>query len=75
MKKKISWIDFRLNKPKQITFAVVSNEKGFMINGTIRAMYFPKYDVWNLYDPNYRESVTIEVTHYIPIPDAPLIKT
>jgi hypothetical protein len=66
-----NWIDFRKEKPKQDTVAIVFNEKGFMCGTTIRAIYHASYDVWCIYDLRYRESITLEVTHYLPIPNPP----
>ena len=68
-----SWIDFRQQKPKEMITAIVFNEKGFMSGQCVIALYYPNYDVWYLYDPNYRESLTLEVTHYLPIPTPPIL--
>lgn len=70
-----SWKRFSDEKPKEITIALVCNEKGFMCQGTIRAIYYPDYDVWLLYEPLRGESITLEVSHYFPVPTTPrLIK-
>ena len=66
-----TWIDFRKEKPGESITAIVFNEKGFMCGQCVIATYYPNYDVWCLYDPNYRESLTLEVTHYLPIPIPP----
>jgi len=61
------WISFINTKPKDDTFALVTNNKGWM--GIIKAYYHTGYDVWVLEDPNYRQTITLEVTHYLPIPE------
>ena len=68
-----AWIDFREKKPECDITAIVFNEKGHMSGGCVHAIYYTVYDVWCLYDPNYRESLTLEVTHYLPIPKTPKI--
>jgi len=65
----MEWTLFKENKPKRITIAVVCNIKGWMTN--VLATYHPEYDTWVLYDPNYRNAVTLEVTHYAEIPYYP----
>ena len=72
----MNWIDFRKEKPKKDITAIVFNEKGYMNGVGVIGMYSVNYDVWNLYDPNYRESLTLEVTHYLPIinPQKTLLK-
>lgn len=63
------WKDFRLEKPKETTIAVVFNEKGFM--SMVMAIYHPHYDVWQEHDPGSRTSYTLEVTHYFEIHPEP----
>lgn len=65
------WISVKDRLPESDICALVVNDKGFMIGGTVVALYSRTYNVWRLYDPNYRESVTLEVSHYIPIPAVP----
>jgi len=62
----MSWIDFRIEKPKTDVLALVSNEKGWMFHQ--RAVYHSSIDVWQFMDPNHREALLLDVTHYIPIP-------
>lgn len=65
------WIAVKDKKPDNDIFALVANEKGWMRN--IKALYFSKDDVWSLYDPNYHETLLLEVSHYIEIPEFELI--
>lgn len=60
------WIRVRDKKPTDYSIALVCNEKGWMRG--IKATYHEREDVWVLYDPNYRESLTLDVTHYLVIP-------
>lgn len=46
-----------------------------MKSGFIRALYHPNENAWVLYDPNYRESILLEVSHYMPIPELPNAET
>ncbi len=66
------WINFKEKKPSELTVALVFNERGFLNN--VKAIYHPRYDVWALFDPNYRESIVLDVTHYLPIPEHPPLK-
>lgn len=61
------YIPLSVMKPSIDTLCIVSNEKGFM--GDVRAIYHSHYDVFVLNDPNYRESITLEVTHWFPYPN------
>lgn len=65
----MKWIDFKKVKPKTDIIALVCNSKGWM--GWTRAIYQASDDVWTLYDVNYRDTLTLEVTHYIAIPPEP----
>lgn len=66
----MEWISFKDSPPENDILALVCNEKGFLFN--VRAMYHKRYDIWVLNDPNYRETLALEVTHYFPIPDKPV---
>lgn len=55
------------NPPKKDMVCLVWNEKGWM--NAVKARYHHHYDVFVLHDSSYRESITLEVTHYMPIPD------
>jgi hypothetical protein len=66
--KKSEWICFKDTKTNTMITAIVANEKGWMY-GTARAIYHPAQEAWVLYDPDSRESLLLEVTHYIEIPD------
>jgi hypothetical protein len=68
-KKNSGWISVKEEKPKHTIIALVCNEKGFMFANPIRAIYHPYDDVWVLYDLHIRETLTLEITHYLPIPD------
>lgn len=65
----MKWISVKEKKPPDFTEALVYNEKGWMRD--VRAIYHAPEDVWVLYAPDYRERVTLEVSHYIPIPECP----
>jgi len=71
----MEWIDFKDNPPEDDTTALVCNKKGWMNDyDMVRARYNNPGDVWVLYDPNYRSTVTVEVSHYLPIPKFELDK-
>lgn len=63
------WIDFRVIKPQEETIAVVTNTKGGM--HLVLAVYYPYLDLWQPLQLDVITGYTLEVTHYIPIPDAP----
>jgi hypothetical protein len=58
------WIKYPETIPQHDISAIVSNEKGWM--SFTRAIYYHSYDVWILYDPNYIDTITLQVTHYLP---------
>ena len=61
----MSWINFKENPPKKGCVALVANEKGWM--NDVRATYYGLSNVWIYYTPTM-ETLTLEVTHYLPIP-------
>ena len=65
------WIRYPDISPINDIIALVSNEKGWMCN--VQAIYNHKEAVWTHYDPDYRETLLLDVTHYLPIPIAPRI--
>lgn len=69
-KNEITWKYCKTEKPKHYTNALVCNEKGWMFQ--VQAMYNADQDVWILYDPNYRQTILLDVTHYLPIPLLPI---
>jgi hypothetical protein len=62
------WIS-RKTPPKRDCACLVINDKGWMSN--TRALYHVMYDVFTLCDPNYRVGLTLDVTHYLIIPEPP----
>ena len=62
----MKWISTKDLLPTEECLCYVMNDKGYMRG--IRAIYYPKYGVFVLYDPNYRESLTLDVTHYTILP-------
>lgn len=62
----MTWIDFRIEKPKTDICALVCNEKGWMFD--VKAMYHLRNDVWQLDDPTCRGALLLDITHYLPIP-------
>lgn len=65
----MEWIELKDKKPDKDIVALVCNEKGYMWRA--EAIYDAYYDIWKLSDPNYRESLTLDITHYIEIPPIP----
>lgn len=65
------WIKYKDSKPETDIVALVCNEKGWM--GNVQAIYIKSDDVWRHSDPNYRETLLLDVTHYLPIPLPPRI--
>jgi hypothetical protein len=67
------WIKYEDQKPTTDITALVFNEKGFMCGGDVLALYCHRYEIWRLYDPNYSPALTLEVSHYLPIPSLPKV--
>ena len=65
----MSWISVKDKLPETCINCLVSNSKGWMFE--IRAIYHPREKVFQLYDPTYRETILLDVTHYLEIPDPP----
>lgn len=68
----IQWIEFKENKPKDLTVAVVAHEKcdtGYQI-----ATYYPGFDMWVSHhcQSSGKNTLPIHVTHYFPIPIIPV---
>jgi hypothetical protein len=61
------WIDFQKNKPDTDIVALVCNKKGWMFYQ--KAVYHKYSDIWVLDSPSRELLVTLDVTHYLPIPD------
>lgn len=66
-----NWISVKDKLPTTRICAIVVSTKGWMKGEFIRALYHPNENAWVLYDPNYRENICLEVTHYLPIPEFP----
>lgn len=64
----MEWISVKEKKPENMILAIVSNEKGWM-HGSVMAIYHATEDAWVLYDPDYRHSILLEVSHYLPVPE------
>ena len=65
----MEWIKFSDKMPETDIIALVSNAKGWMSDA--KAIYHKRENVWVLSDPNQRNSYTLEVTHYLTIPQCP----
>jgi hypothetical protein len=65
------WLRYPENKPENDIVALVAHEKGWMSNE--HAIYRATDGVWTHYDPNYRSTLLLDITHYLPIPIAPRI--
>lgn len=63
------WISIEERLPETDIMALVCNAKGWMHD--VKAIYHKRYDVWQLYNPESRESILLDVTHWIPIPPPP----
>lgn len=63
------WIDIKEKLPDTDCDVLVGNVKGFMRN--IKATYHKKYNVFILYDPDFRKSICLDVTHWLPLPSFP----
>lgn len=68
----MEWISVKDKKPDKMITAIVFNSRGYMYN--VMALYYPGSDIWILFDPNYRQTLTLDVTHYMEIPAIPDIK-
>jgi hypothetical protein len=66
------WISVKETKPRSNICAIVYNNKGFM--SPQRAHYYHNHDVWVLDGHMIRDSITLDVTHYIEIPELPVKK-
>lgn len=62
----MEWINVKDRLPDTDIEVLVSNSKGWMRN--IKALYLANYKVFLLYDPNYREPLLLDVTHWISLP-------
>ncbi len=63
----MSWKAVKDGLPCHDIRCLVRNEKGWMLD--IMALYYENWKVFVLYDPNYRPSLTLDVTHYLEIPE------
>lgn len=67
------WINVKDKLPDNDICALVINTKGWM--GKVQVVYHKKYDTWVFSDPGGggggRETLCIDVTHYIEIPPFP----
>lgn len=55
--------------PKHDACCLVENEKGWMFQ--VKAIYHHCENVFTYNNPDAREHLTLEVTHYLIIPDRP----
>jgi hypothetical protein len=65
----MNWISVKDKKPDHDCVAVVYNNKGWM--GMKNAFYYKDYDVWKLEDDSIRDSILLDITHYIQLPAPP----
>lgn len=68
----MEWIDAKKNPPLEDCMCIVCNIKGWMYD--TRALYSCKEGVFQLYDPNYRETLLLDVSHYYVMPVSPRFK-
>lgn len=67
----MEWIDAS-EKPKQDSICLVVNIKYGV--ETLRAIYHENYDVFVWYNPDVRQTICLDVTHYILEPTSPRFK-
>ena len=61
----MEWISVKDKLPDtNYCCCLVSNERGWM--HAVRAIYHKGDNIFTLNDPNYRKSLTLDVTHYLP---------
>lgn len=65
----MEWISVKDKLPENDIMALVCNEKGWMFQSI--ATYIASSKVWILYNPNIRDTLLLDVTHYIAIPASP----
>lgn len=65
----MTWTNVKDKLPQQETNVLVINLKGWM--GTTRAIYYPHYNTFVHYDPQMHEKLTLDVTHWMQIPELP----
>lgn len=65
----MNWIKVEEKKPENNCLCVVYNEKGYMHNTL--AIYHKYCDLFVEYAPHKYESLPLEVTHYVIIPEGP----
>jgi hypothetical protein len=65
----MEWISIKDKKPEDDCFAVVYNNKGWM--GMKNAHYYKNCDIWRLLDDYIRDSILLDITHYIQLPAPP----
>ncbi len=63
----MEWIKIKDSKPVSNQLVYAKNENGLM-DGVL-ALYYVQYDAFVNYDPSYRISLTLEVTHWYPLPE------
>ena len=68
----MNWISVKDEKPDEDCLCLVCNCHGYMADQ--KAMYNRHTKIFRLYDPSRLESLTLDVTHYIIIPDPPEVK-
>lgn len=68
----MDWIPIK-TRPKTDILAIVCNDNGYMYNQF--ATYLHDKNIWLHAEPNYRNTLILEVTHYIPIPPFPMKKS
>lgn len=65
----MEWIRVKDRLPENDAVVIVCNEKGYM--SYTRALYNKSSNSFHLYDPNYRDSLLLEVSHWIQLPELP----
>lgn len=65
----MEWISVKDRVPAKMISAIVCNARGWMYEA--KATYHPEYGTWVLYDPQYYNSLTLDVTHWAEIPESP----
>jgi hypothetical protein len=64
----MKWIDIN-NKPENDCVCLIVNMNYGM--EILKAIYYKHYDVFIWYCPSVRETIVLQPTHYIIIPDLP----
>jgi hypothetical protein len=63
------WISVKDRLPEKQALVMVCNEIGWMQYQ--KAIYYPAQNVFVHYDPQWYDKLTLDVTHWLELPDTP----